>query len=74
MQVNKFMEFNSVLLRQISVLSVLFGAIAGFVTLIPYIDTLSIIFLMFAIAPIVIWLLVKYNCISLSTIKESIII
>ena len=55
------MNINYVLLRQISVLSIFFGALLGAITLIPYVG-------------IVIWILVKYNCLSLSSIKDSVIV
>lgn len=68
------MNINYVLLRQISVLSIFFGALLGAITLIPYVGTLSFIFLICFISPIVIWILVKYNCLSLSSIKDSVIV
>lgn len=68
------MNINYVLLRQISVLSIFFGALLGTLTLIPYVGTLSFIFLICFISPIVIWILVKYNCLSLSSIKDSVIV
>lgn len=68
------MNINYVLLRQISVLSIFFGALLGALTLIPYVGTLSFIFLICFISPIVIWILVKYNCLSLSSIKDSVIV
>lgn len=68
------MNINYVLLRQISVLSLFFGALLGAVTLIPYVGTVSFIFLICFISPIVIWILVKYNCLSLSSIKDSVIV
>lgn len=67
------MNINFILLRQISILSIFFGALSGAVTLIPYVGTVSFIFLICFIAPLVIWLLVKYNCLSLSSIQDSII-
>lgn len=68
------MNINFNLLRQISVLSAFFGAILGIITLIPFIGTFSMLFLICFIAPIVIWLLIKYDCLSLSSIKESVIV
>ena len=68
------MNINYILLRQISVLSIFFGGLLGAVTLIPYIGTVSFIFLICFISPIVIWILVKYNCLSLSSIKDSVIV
>ena len=68
------MNINYVLLRQISVLSIFFGALLGAITLIPYVGTLSFIFLICFISPIVSWILVKYNCLSLSSIKDSVIV
>lgn len=68
------MNINYVLLRQISVLSLFFGSLLGAVTLIPYVGTVSFIFLICFISPIVIWILVKYNCLSLSSIKDSVIV
>ena len=68
------MNINYVLLRQISVLSIFFGALLGAITLIPYVGTLSFIFLICFISPIVIWILVKYNYLSLSSIKDSVIV
>ena len=67
------MEINFVLLRQISVLSIFFGALLGAVTLIPYVGTISFIFLLCFIAPLLIWILIKYNCLSLASIKDSVI-
>lgn len=69
-----FMNINFNLVRQISVLSIFFGALLGFAILIPYIGTIALVFLICFIAPLVIWLLIKYGCLSLSSIKESVII
>lgn len=68
------MDINFILLKQIAILSIFFGAILGAVTLIPYLGIISFIFLISLIAPLVIWLLVKYNCLSLSSIKDSVIV
>ena len=68
------MDINFILLKQITILSIFFGAILGAVTLIPYLGIISFIFLISLIAPLVIWLLVKYNCLSLSSIKDSVIV
>lgn len=68
------MNINYVLLRQISILSVFFGAVLGTLTLIPYIGTFSMIFLICFIAPLVIWTLINYECLSLNSIKDSIIV
>lgn len=67
------MNIDYILLRQISILSVFFGALLGVITLIPFIGTFSFIFLICFIAPIVIWILIKYECLSLTSIKDSII-
>lgn len=67
------MNINYILLRQICVLSLFFGAISGLVTLIPFIGTYSFIFLICLMAPLVLWILIKYNCLSLTSIKDSII-
>lgn len=67
------MNINYILLRQISILSVFFGALLGVITLIPFIGTFSFIFLICFIAPLVIWILTKYECLSLTSIKDSII-
>lgn len=69
-----FMNIDFNLFRQISVLSLFFGALLGLVTLIPFIGTISMIFLICFLAPLVIWILIKYGCLSLSSIKESIIV
>ena len=68
------MNLNILLLRQISVLSMFFGMIAGFLTLIPFIGMFSFLFLICFVAPLVIWLLIKYGCISLSSVNDGIII
>ena len=68
------MDINYVLLRQISILSVFFGAVLGAVTLIPYLGVVSFVFLLCFISPIVIWLLTKYDCLSYLSTKDSIII
>lgn len=68
------MNIDFILLKRISILSTFFGAILGFVTLIPFIGTFSLVFLFCFIAPLVIWTLIKYNCLSLSSIKESVIV
>lgn len=67
------MNFNYILLRQICVLSIFFGALLGLVTLIPYLGTFSFIFLICFMAPLVIWILVKYDCLSLTSVKDSVI-
>lgn len=68
------MNIDFTLYRQISVLSAFFGALLGIVTLIPFIGTFSMIFLICFMAPLVIWILIKYGCLSLSSIKESVIV
>lgn len=68
------MEINFILLKQIAILSAFFGAVLGAITLIPYLGVISFVFLISLIAPLVIWLLVKYNCLSLSSIKDSVIV
>ena len=70
----KLMEINFILLKQIAILSAFFGAVLGAITLIPYLGVISFVFLISLIAPLVIWLLVKYNCLSLSSIKDSVIV
>lgn len=67
------MNINFVLLRQITVLSMFFGLILGALTLIPYIGILSLIFLICFVAPLVIFILIKYNCMTLNSTKNSII-
>ena len=68
------MDINWILLRQITVLSAFFGLLIGAVTLIPYVGIVSFIFLICFIAPLVISILIKYNCLSLTSIKDSIIV
>ena len=68
------MEINFILLKQIAILSAFFGAVLGAITLIPYLGVISFVFLISLIAPLVIWLLVKYNCLSLSSINDSVIV
>ena len=65
---------NYILFRQISILSLFFGAVASIFTLIPYLGTLAFIFLICFISPIVIWILYKYNCISINSTKDGIVI
>ena len=67
------MNINYILLRQIAVLSIFFGLLLGVVTLIPYAGAISFVFLLCFVAPLVIWILVKYGCLSLSSIKDSVI-
>lgn len=64
---------NHILLKQITKLSLFFGALCGLITLIPFINTLSLTFLICFMAPFVISILIKYNCLSLNSIKESVI-
>lgn len=66
-------NINWILIKQISILSAFFGAVAGILTVIPYISVVSFIFLLCFIAPIVIWLLIKYDCISLDSVQKGII-
>ena len=68
------MKIDLVLLRQIAVLSGFFGLVAGLVTLIPFIGLFSFIFLICFMAPLVIRLLAKYDCISLNSVQDGIII
>lgn len=70
----KLMEINFILLKQIAILSAFFGAVLGAITLIPYLGVISFVFLISLIAPLVIWLLVKYNCLSLLSTKDSVIV
>ncbi len=67
------MNINFILLKQIAILSAFFGAVLGTLTLIPYLGVISFVFLICFISPLVIWILVKYNCLSLSSIKDSVI-
>lgn len=67
------MNINFILLKQIAILSAFFGAVLGALTLIPYLGIISFVFLICFISPLVIWILVKYNCLSLSSIKDSVI-
>ena len=68
------MNINYILLRQITILSIFFGLLLGLVTLIPYAGAISFIFLLCFVAPLVIWILIKYGCISLSSVKDSVIV
>ena len=67
------MKINWILLKQITILSAFFGAIGGVISIIPYIGVLSFVFSIMFMAPFVIWLLVKYNCMNLDTMQEGII-
>lgn len=67
------MNINFILLKQIAILSAFFGAVLGALTLIPYLGIISFVSLICFISPLVIWILVKYNCLSLSSIKDSVI-
>ena len=67
------MNINFILLKQIAILSAFFGAVLGALTLIPYLGVISFVFLICFISPLVIWILVKYNCLSLYSIKDSVI-
>lgn len=67
------MNINFILLKQIAILSAFFGAVLGALTLIPYLGVISFVFLICFISPLVIWILVKYDCLSLSSIKDSVI-
>lgn len=68
------MKLDYILFKQISILSIFFGVASAFVTLIPIIGTYSFIFLTCFLAPVVIWLLLKYNCLTLSETKDSVIV
>ena len=68
------MQMDLILLKQISVLSILFGGIIGILTLIPYLGTFTFLFLICFIAPLVIWLLIENKCIILEKAQDSIII
>ena len=61
------MNINFILLKQIAILSAFFGAVLGALTLIPYLGVISFVFLICFISPLV------YNCLSLSSIKDSVI-
>ena len=67
------MNIDYILLRQIAILSIFFGFLLGVVTLIPYAGAISFVFLLCFVAPLVIWILIKYGCLSLSSIKDSVI-
>lgn len=68
------MQMDLILLRQISVLSVLFGGIIGLVTLVPYLGTVTFTFLICFIAPVVIWLLITNKCLIMEKAQDSIIV
>lgn len=67
------MDINWVLIKQIAILSAFFGAAAGILTIIPYIGIMSFVFVMCFMAPVVIWLLIKYGCITLDSVQKGII-
>ena len=66
-------NINWVLIRQISILSAFFGAVSGIFTIIPYVNVVSFLFVLCFIAPVVIWLLIKYNCITLDSVQKGIV-
>ena len=68
------MEIDLILLRQISVLSILFGGIIALLTLIPYFGTMTFIFLICFIAPLVIYLLIKNKCLLMKSVQDGIIV
>lgn len=68
------MQMDLILLRQISVLSILFGGILGVLTLVPYLGTITFIFLICFIAPLVIWLLIENKCLIMEKAQDSIIV
>lgn len=68
------MKIDLILVKQISILSAFFGAIAGILTVIPYIGGISFTFELCFVAPLVIWLLLKYKCIVKDSINDGIII
>ena len=67
------MDINWILIKQIAILSAFFGAAAGILTIIPYIGVVSFVFVMCFMAPVVIWLLIKYGCITLDSVQKGII-
>lgn len=67
------MNIDFILLKQISVLSLFFGIILGLITLIPFVGTYSMVFLICFMSPLVIWILIKYGCIELNSTKDSVI-
>ena len=67
------MDLNFILVRQISILSTFLGAVLAVLTLVPFIGTISFLFLICFVAPVVIWILLKYDCITMSSVKDGII-
>lgn len=68
------MDIDYILLKRISILSAFFGFMTGLITLLPFVGIYSFVFLICFISPLVIWILIKYNCLTLTSAKHSIII
>ena len=65
---------NTIILKQISLLSLFLGIALGIVTTIPVIGEFAFWILMCAIAPIVMLYMIKLDMIELKNVKESVII
>lgn len=65
---------NLIIIRQLTILSLLLGAFLGIITLIPFIGTISFIILMFFSAMLIILLMVKLELLQMSDVKGSIVI
>src|SRR5574344_350300 len=65
---------NRIVLKQIIILSILFGAVLGLLTIIPFIGFFAFLILMFFGSMILMWFMTKVELLYLSEMKESIII
>ncbi len=65
---------NKILLKQISILSVIAGIILAFLTLIPFVGQLAFIILMAFVAALVIVFMVKIDLLEILSIRESVVL
>lgn len=64
---------NVAVLKQLTILSLLSGGALGVVTLIPFIETISFIGLMFFAATLIIWFMTKVELINIQSNRESVV-
>ncbi len=65
---------NKLLLKQVSILSIIAGIILAFLTLIPVIGQLSFIILMVLVSAIIIVFMTKFDLIDVMEIRESVVL
>ena len=64
---------NFVILKQMVILSLLLGDAIGVLTLIPFVDVIAFLFLMFFSAPLLMWFLMSVEILNVTSNRQSVV-